>query len=63
MKNTFFCEFIIVILVLCATFFLGGIAGSYSTEKKYQKEAIMNNFAHYEMDIDKNITFHWNTNR
>lgn len=34
--------------------------GSDKTSKEYQKQAISNNFAHWEVSIDGKTTFMWN---
>ena len=67
-------KFWIVIVILCSAF-LGvalfiAIFENYEneelirkTEKKIQIQAISNNFAHWEVNVNGEVTFKWNTNQ
>ena len=32
-------------------------------EKEYQRQAVSNNFAHWEVNVNGEVTFKWNTNK
>ena len=51
----------LMILILCfLVFILGAALGSKGTLKEYQKQAISNNFAHWEVNMSGETTFKWN---
>lgn len=43
-------------------FVLGASLGSKGTSKEYQIQAISNNFAHWEVNVNGEVTFKWNVN-
>jgi hypothetical protein len=45
------------------SFVLGASYASKGTGKDYQRQAVSNNFAHWEVSIDGATTFKWNTNQ
>jgi hypothetical protein len=55
-----FVSFVLIIFVSICIFIIGVITGSVKTTKEYQQQAISNNFAHWEVNLDGKTTFMWN---